>query len=421
MICPICGREIPDGSRFCTYCGANTESALIAEVEPLKEPDLSSALSQDIASENKSASFSEPVDAGADTGILEGSQTEQPASPPGYLVPQPTFLIPQPGYPVPQAGQQAPPAGVYTPPPVDPYASSAPYQGGSPQYGTPQYGTPGVPSTPQYIAPGASLYGVPGIPQYIAPSYTLGGPGQGTMPASGPQPTLQPMYGAYAGLPQQTQQPQQAPKKKKAGTVFAAIAATLVVIASVLAYAWLAGDPIDSLFDPDRKVTEETNDGNSNGKTDDDNGDDNGDDNSDNNGDDKTFIHQNPSDKILVENDICTISIGSQSYNAAFEWIEVEITVENKSERNLWLYFDHNVTADGLNDTAGYTVVAYPDENVGGIDFPANATTTGAIVFMNPPDSKTVQNFTGSIIIYDGDTFEMLEVYHFLIKNIDQY
>lgn len=45
MKCPICGKEIPDGSKFCSFCGANLETSNSISNQ-VKESTASSAYSQ---------------------------------------------------------------------------------------------------------------------------------------------------------------------------------------------------------------------------------------------------------------------------------------------------------------------------------------------------------------------------------------
>ena len=40
MFCPKCGREIPDGAQFCTYCGAVTAEPAPRHAKPAAQEEL---------------------------------------------------------------------------------------------------------------------------------------------------------------------------------------------------------------------------------------------------------------------------------------------------------------------------------------------------------------------------------------------
>ena len=337
MICEKCWRDIPDGSRFCTYCGAQIELRLPEELEAPKE-----------------------TEAFYEAGALLDSYAP------------PTNQYPPIGqYP---AGEQySPVAGTY-PPALDPYASSTPLQGGA------SFGAPTNMPSP--------------MTQYSAPSYTAGGPGPGQipLPPSGPQPSFQPMYG---GVPQQ-------PPKKKAGAKIIIIVAVALVCIGIGIAAFFA---INNMGGTTGGPTGGTTGGTTGGGT-------------TNGGTGGGTTAPTPFKKELIDCNDCRITLGPVTYDKDLDWIEVEVVVENKTNKTLFIYFDYDTTIDGFDNKTQIGPLLMSDDEEAGYDFPPKKATSGTLLFTDVPKSKKIENFKGTIIVVDGDTFDTMGKYPFSIKSV---
>ena len=302
--------------------------------------------------------------------------------------------------PVPASESEAPkePEPLQEPLP-EPITSPTPGQGSAPQYGS--------------LQDSASQYGTQqyGTQQYGTPQSSTGQPPmqpmQPTQPMQPMQPTqpmqpMQPMQSTYVGYTGAPQQPPKAPKSKKTLAIVVSIGAVVFVALAVFLVIYFVNQ--GSTTNSNTSVIEGTGTNNGNGG--------NG-----GNGGGETVTPPTPSEKTLVDNDVCKITINSQSYDASLDWIEVEVMVENKTDKELWFFFDSDVTADGLSDP--YGVFLSPDDTSLGVTFPAKKTTKGTIVFIDPPTSKKIANFAGTLIIYDDETYDELGKYKFSIPAID--
>jgi len=106
------------------------------------------------------------------------------------------------------------------------------------------------------------------------------------------------------------------------------------------------------------------------------------------------------------------------TYDEDYDWIEVEVTVENKTDKTLFFYFDYDVRVDGLDETAAYTIILVSNDIAADYDFPPKKTTTGIILFLEAPKSKKIENFRGTIVVCDTEEYDTLGEYKFKITSI---
>jgi len=106
------------------------------------------------------------------------------------------------------------------------------------------------------------------------------------------------------------------------------------------------------------------------------------------------------------------------TYVEELDWIEVEVTVENKADKALFFYFDIDVRVDGLDETASYGIILISDDADAGYEFPAKKTTTGLLIFLEVPEGKKIENFMGTVIVCETDEYKVLGEYKFKITSI---
>ena len=219
MKCIKCGADLPDGSVFCTNCGAKLDAG-----QPAQAPSQPQASAQPVAGQPGKPQQASPYDQPAQTP----SQPQASAQP----------VAGQPGKP-----QQASPYDQPAQAPSQPQAPAQPVAGqpGKPQQASPYDQPAQAPSQPQ--APDQPVTGQPGKPQQASPY------GQPVQTSAG-QP--QPVYGQQMPNGVQNRPAPKAPRapmdpKKKKGFIIGIScgAAALVLIIGVLMFFMLKRTKID--------------------------------------------------------------------------------------------------------------------------------------------------------------------------------
>ena len=240
MICQQCGMQIPDGTKFCTFCGAKVTNMVAAAAEPVQEA--ASDMQQAFAPEAEAPMMYEEAPAAPvqdapfmqeepapvpvqDTPFMQ----EEPAPAPVQDVPFMQETPAQPFNPQPQPQFNPQPQGQFQPQPQPQFQPQGQFvpQGQPGQFqpqGQPQFQPQGQPQ----FQPGP--YG-PG-PQQPGQFGPQGQPGQFQPGPYGPGPQNVPTGGKPGKQPKQPKQPGK--KGGKAGLIIGIIAG-VVVIAGIIA------------------------------------------------------------------------------------------------------------------------------------------------------------------------------------------
>jgi hypothetical protein len=398
MICSTCGREIADGSRFCTYCGAHIEPAIAQEpeapVEPTTTPDILDT------SEAESAADVQPEWNFAPSPADPYAQ--QPQATPD-VQPAQDFVSPQDSY------AQPPAADPYAPPTATPYTqplAADPYA--QPTTTTPYTPPPATPyaqpaADPYAQPPAGDPYAQPPVGNAVSSAPYAQSAGQGYAPPAG---TLQSgsAYPPAFGQPGQPGQPGP-PKKSRTGLVVGIIIAVVLVVCVALSvggfllFQRLAAQSTSVTDFTSSDFTGDTNSSNNN-----------------NNGSNTSGNNTTPSssEDVLIDSEILVFSVDVDSgvLDNILDWYQVSCTIENKTNKTLGIYFDYDTKADnGIDDG---NIIIIPDGEY--LDFPPNKICTGIIVFLPLEDESaitSVKNLTGTLIIYDAGSgnYETLAEY----------
>ena len=106
------------------------------------------------------------------------------------------------------------------------------------------------------------------------------------------------------------------------------------------------------------------------------------------------------------------------TYDKGFDWIVVEVTVENKTDTALFFYFDYDVRIDGIDETETLLIIMISDDAEADYDFPAKKITKGTIYFFDVPESKKIENFRGTIVVCGTEEYDTRGEYRFKITSI---
>ena len=373
MNCANCGKEIPDFSKFCAFCGAAAEVKAVEEPEVVVEPEVSAVEPEVAAIEPEIAPEPEVAEAMQDP-YAQAAAAFQPQAAPAFQPEAAPAFQPEaaPAF-QPEAAPVFQPQVAAVPGQAAPVAVpvAAPYgQGGS--------------AYPAYQQAGQPVYGqVPGQ-----------APGQvpGQVPMQAPQPQKKKMStGAIVGI--------------VVGIVLA-----LLLVVGVGGYFVFKNlidtsvKTVNGFIEETQNITgTETNNNNNNNTT--------------TTEGTENIKPENPSNKVLVDSDVCTITLGSQEYLDIIDWVQIPITVENKTNQAIWISMAGDITGTGLDENDGYLVVVY-SEDESDISFPANSTTKGMLCFMAPPSNHKLKDFAGSLDVYSADSFKSLGHYQFEITSV---
>lgn len=109
-------------------------------------------------------------------------------------------------------------------------------------------------------------------------------------------------------------------------------------------------------------------------------------------------------DEVLLDDSIAKITLDTSIKYEGFGWYEIECTVENKSDKTLYFYFE-NATLNG-EDISDF-VVLYPTLSDG--DFPAKKTTQGTLLFLETPSTLDLSSFKGTLVVVDTSGYSTVE------------
>jgi hypothetical protein len=417
MICAKCGRAIADDSKFCTFCGARVE-VMPAEPAPEvpAEPEVPEVPEVPVAPAEPAepapvtpvelAELVEPLEPLEPAEPLEPVEPviEAPAESAGFAPEAPADLYtrqPQPPQVVDPYAQPQP----QQPQVVDPYAQPQPEQPqvvdpyAQPQPEQPSPADPYAPPTP-YAAPAQQQPQSQGAGPYPPPPY-------GQTPE---QPYAPPSGSAYP--PASAPAPQQ--PHKKTGLFVAIIVAVVLVLCLGLAIVGsIAFRQISNISVNEGSVTSNTT-GNSDERDRNDSpgftvpNNENGE--RDRNGGSELSL---PNGEVVVDSDILTfvVETGGGQVWEDLEWYVVECTIENKTDNTLDMYFDFDYKMDEDYSSVDIIIMPEPEDNY---EFPPHKKVHATIIFDDLSDEYLitgVTNFTGTLIVYDRETFDTIAEY----------
>jgi hypothetical protein len=121
---------------------------------------------------------------------------------------------------------------------------------------------------------------------------------------------------------------------------------------------------------------------------------------------------------VLLDNDLArvTIDVGEGENLEYADWYEIPCTFENKTNKRLGVTFSADTTVDGLG-VDSFSIFLYPEAG-SDVEFAANRTSEGLLVFIPAPYSHSLYNLEGTLTIYDGDTYETLGKYPFRVEEL---
>jgi hypothetical protein len=226
---------------------------------------------------------------------------------------------------------------------------------------------------------------------------------------------MQPGGSAYPPAP--TQQPQQ--PHKKTGLFVAIIIAVVLVICLGLAIggAALFKNYAETRYERETIVPGTTYNGDR-----DENGSENRGGNSTENRDENKDGDRDESggsdlsllkSEVVIDNDVLTFVVetsGGEVWDG-LEWYVVDCTVENKTDKNFSMYFDFDFGLNGDYSPTGISILPDSGYETG---FPAHKTIPAIIVFDGASEGhviSSVSNFTGTLIVYDHETFDTIAEY----------
>jgi hypothetical protein len=107
---------------------------------------------------------------------------------------------------------------------------------------------------------------------------------------------------------------------------------------------------------------------------------------------------------VLVDDDKIKITLGDAVPGSDAGWLEFDVTVENKTNKDVFIMF-YEANINGKN-VDGYVMIytATDDE-----DFPPNKTTAGTLLFIDPPTDLDWKTFNGEIWIVDVADYDTIE------------
>jgi flagellar basal body-associated protein FliL len=414
MICDKCGREIPEDSKFCVFCGVKLDAAPTEPAEPSE-----ATTSGDLPEPTEPPT---PVDSvgtiAPDRPPLEtaegGEQPEVEAEVEAKAEPEPEAEITTPTEPIDTLGAEdvvvENAASPYLQPDAAPTETEAqesmpaltpnaeavasPYPNTQPDpYASPQvpYGTPPAspypnPSAgPEYPNAEPSPYGAPQAP-YGAPPQS---------PYYTPQP------GGYYGAPQQGYMPvPEQPKKKKTWIILLIVGLVLLccigtVVGSIMTYNnWIASGRVLNENPPSNVLPAPPNTNTPNNS------------------------EQLSNEEVILDNNMIKITVDTGSGKASEygDYYEVDLVVENKTEKDIVLMFGYPLTAN--NSPEPLSAYIAPSIESSGISFSAKQTTTGELTFYTTAGSSGITNLDGSLEIIDIDSFDVLAEYPIKIAKL---
>jgi hypothetical protein len=120
---------------------------------------------------------------------------------------------------------------------------------------------------------------------------------------------------------------------------------------------------------------------------------------------------------MMVDDELITITLGSDYYDKAGDWYIVDCIVKNDYRNPVYISFDEIKTVDG-EDIANYTHLdskGTDDDST----FPRWSTTNGELVFLGSLKDVNLNSLEGTLVIVDAETQEVLERVRFDLADYD--
>jgi flagellar basal body-associated protein FliL len=384
MICDKCGREIPDDSKFCVFCGVKLDAAPTEPTEPT-EPSEATA-SGDLPEPTEPPTPAEPVGTiASDRPPLETAEVGE----------QPEIEAEDKAEPEPEAEATTPtePADAFGAEGANVESTASPYPSAQPDPYAPPQAPYGAPPASPYPNPNAeteypnagSEYPNAEPSSYGAPQTPYGAPPQ--------NPYYTPQPGGYYGAPQQGYMPvPEQPKKKKTWIIILIVGLVLLccigtAIGGFVTYNnWVTYGGVLSENPPSNVLPTPPNTNTPNNS------------------------EQLGNEEVILDNNVVkiTVDIGSGKTNEAGGFYEVDLVVENKTDKDIVLMFDYPLTANSPEPLSAYIAPSIEHFDV---SFPAKQTTTGVLTFYSTVGSSGITNLEGNLEVIDLDSFDLLGEY----------